>query len=179
MNQDQVPEPAIPGWVPQLFPGVLPRAITLRRPWARLVVEGAKTVENRAWRTPYRGMLFIHAGLSVDTTAPEVRGQDAGPVGLVGVVRLVDICDRSWGDPAVGPDECGCGPWSRRGTAHWRLAHAVAFANPIGHPGRPGLWVVERDAVDALRAALTAAAAPAGGWGPWPGGDHGAGAGSC
>lgn len=37
------------------------KAITLTQPWASLVAIGAKRVETRSWRTPYRGPLAIHA----------------------------------------------------------------------------------------------------------------------
>ena len=38
------------------------KALTLREPWASLVLEGVKTLETRSWATRYRGELFIHAG---------------------------------------------------------------------------------------------------------------------
>jgi hypothetical protein len=37
------------------------KAITVRQPWAELIASGAKRVENRTWRTRYRGPLLIHA----------------------------------------------------------------------------------------------------------------------
>ena len=38
--------------------------LSVRQPWAWLLCEGLKDVENRNWRTNYRGELFIHAGKS-------------------------------------------------------------------------------------------------------------------
>jgi activating signal cointegrator 1 len=35
--------------------------ISLKQPWATLVVLGAKKIETRSWGTKYRGMLAIHA----------------------------------------------------------------------------------------------------------------------
>ena len=40
------------------------RALTIRQPWAWLIVNGYKDVENRSWRTRHRGALLIHAGAS-------------------------------------------------------------------------------------------------------------------
>src|ERR1700689_5364039 len=37
------------------------KALTLTQPWASLVAVGAKRIETRSWRTPYRGPLAIHA----------------------------------------------------------------------------------------------------------------------
>lgn len=35
--------------------------LSVKQPWASLIVCGAKDVENRTWTTPYRGRLLIHA----------------------------------------------------------------------------------------------------------------------
>lgn len=35
--------------------------ISIRQPWAWLIVHGPKRVENRTWRTNYRGPILIHA----------------------------------------------------------------------------------------------------------------------
>jgi len=40
-------------------PGML--ALSIRQPWAWLIVHGPKRIENRAWPTRYRGPFLIHA----------------------------------------------------------------------------------------------------------------------
>lgn len=43
------------------------KTISIRQPWADLIVKsGAKQVENRTWKSLYRGPVYIHAGLKVD-----------------------------------------------------------------------------------------------------------------
>jgi ASCH domain len=37
------------------------KALSVRQPWAYFIVRGFKPVENRQWRTQYRGPLLIHA----------------------------------------------------------------------------------------------------------------------
>lgn len=37
------------------------KALSVRQPWAWLIVEGHKPLENRTWRTSHRGNLQIHA----------------------------------------------------------------------------------------------------------------------
>lgn len=37
------------------------KAISIRQPWAWLIVNGYKDIENRTWDTKYRGMVLIHA----------------------------------------------------------------------------------------------------------------------
>ena len=37
------------------------KALSLRQPWASLIIYGGKDIENRRWETKYRGPLLIHA----------------------------------------------------------------------------------------------------------------------
>lgn len=37
------------------------KAISIKQPWAWLIVNGYKDIENRTWDTKYRGMVLIHA----------------------------------------------------------------------------------------------------------------------
>ena len=34
------------------------KAITIKQPWASLIVHGIKDIENRTWRTNYRGRVL-------------------------------------------------------------------------------------------------------------------------
>lgn len=36
-------------------------ALSIRQPWAWLVVNGIKDIENRVWSTRYRGEFYVHA----------------------------------------------------------------------------------------------------------------------
>ena len=40
------------------------KAITIKQPWASLIVEGIKDIENRTWKTSFRGRVLIHAGMN-------------------------------------------------------------------------------------------------------------------
>ncbi|MDD4027929.1 MAG: ASCH domain-containing protein [Bacilli bacterium] len=42
------------------------KVITLKQPWASLIVNGYKKYEFRFWKTNYRGELYIHAGKGID-----------------------------------------------------------------------------------------------------------------
>lgn len=37
------------------------KAISIRQPWAWLILNAGKDIENRDWRTSYRGPILIHA----------------------------------------------------------------------------------------------------------------------
>lgn len=45
------------------------RALSIMQPWAWLIVNGYKHLENRDWRTKFRGPVCIHAGKAVDQSA--------------------------------------------------------------------------------------------------------------
>jgi hypothetical protein len=47
-------------------PSVLYHALSLKQPWATLLVHGIKSIEIRRWRTPYTGRLLIHAARGRD-----------------------------------------------------------------------------------------------------------------
>lgn len=76
------------------------KAISIRQPWAWLIVQGYKDVENRTWRTNYRGPILIHASKSLDPDLPSLRRRFLQrsirlPIhfhrgGIVGRARLVD-----------------------------------------------------------------------------------------
>ena len=42
------------------------KALSIRQPWASLIVAGIKDIENRSWVTNYRGKLLIHAAQKFD-----------------------------------------------------------------------------------------------------------------
>lgn len=78
------------------------KALSIRQPWAWLIVHGFKDVENRSWSTQFRGLLLVHAGRTLDPRAayavelarsrgiavPEVDDLPRGAI--VGCVQVVD-----------------------------------------------------------------------------------------
>jgi hypothetical protein len=116
------------------------KALTIRQPYASLIIAGVKDVENRTWMTSHRGPLVIHAGRNVDRRGPQAAqaweavenlGLDV-PTGVVlGVVELIDVIE---GVNSV---------WAIPNHWHWVLGHPRPLAHPLPMPGRLGLWTVE------------------------------------
>jgi len=89
------------------------KCLSVRQPWAQLIVDGHKDVENRTWKTGHRGQILIHAGLRVEKGAAEYYREQAtqnsvpwpeklAKGGIIGVVDLVDCVDShssEWYDP--------------------------------------------------------------------------------
>ncbi len=68
------------------------KALSLKQPFAELVVSGKKTIELRKWNTKFRGKFFIHASKVPDPEAMKKFGFDKLPVGvIVGEAELIDV----------------------------------------------------------------------------------------
>ncbi|MBR1154613.1 ASCH domain-containing protein [Bradyrhizobium sp. JYMT SZCCT0428] len=74
------------------------KIISIRQPWASLIVSGVKDVENRSWSTSYRGLVLIHASRTADNITDDEfqsRFEMAIPAalprgGVVGIAEIVD-----------------------------------------------------------------------------------------
>lgn len=42
------------------------KVLTVKQPWASLIVHGIKDIENRSWRTNFRGRVLIHSSAKGD-----------------------------------------------------------------------------------------------------------------
>ena len=42
------------------------KCLTIKQPWASLIIDGYKKYEFRSWKTNYRGKIFIHAGKNLE-----------------------------------------------------------------------------------------------------------------
>ena len=132
------------------------KILSVRQPWAWLIVEGYKDIENRKWRTSYRGPLLIHSSQAVDPTdfpmqrewietCGIVIPEDLPRGAIVGSATLTDVLDMN--DP--GGRLC-FSPWFE-GPYGFHMADAVEFAEPIPWRGQLGI----RDISDALAARVS------------------------
>lgn len=77
------------------------RALSLKQPWAWLVVNGYKDIENRSWRTNHRGPLLIHASRSPDLMTLDFKEEIKRTYGVLlpddveigGIIGVVDVID--------------------------------------------------------------------------------------
>jgi hypothetical protein len=71
-------------------------ALSVKQPWAALLVAGVKTVEVRTWSTRTRGPVLLHAAKTIDdrpdgwalVTTPELKALAAVRGGLIGAADL-------------------------------------------------------------------------------------------
>lgn len=73
-------------------------AISIRQPWAALLVAGIKSIEVRKWPTRRRGPVLIHAAKLVDErpegwarlTTPELKEAATLRGGIIGIGEIVE-----------------------------------------------------------------------------------------
>src|SRR3954470_3027657 len=58
------------------------KCLTVRQPWAYLIIAGIKRIENRSRATKFRGRLAIHAAQKLDGDWNDILDAEGGPVGL-------------------------------------------------------------------------------------------------
>jgi hypothetical protein len=110
------------------------KALSVRQPWAWLIIAGHKDVENRSWTTTYRGPLLIHAARRPDDVMADIENRYGVSIdrtalqfwGIIGHVELVDVVKRSDSKWFLGP-------------------FGFVFRNPVALPffpigGRPKLF---------------------------------------
>ena len=140
------------------------KIISVRQPWAWLIVAGHKDIENRTWRTSYRGPLLIHASQAMEEDDFPMQRQwikESGIVipedlprgAIVGAATLTDVHD--WASPPYtgsvpGQVKYSPSPWFE-GPYGFEMADAVEFAESI--PCRGQLSI--RDISDALAARVS------------------------
>ncbi len=68
------------------------KALSLKQPYAELILQGKKTIELRKWNTSFRGAFLIHASKHVDSGAMQHFGFTELPVGcIVGKAVLQEV----------------------------------------------------------------------------------------
>lgn len=125
-------------------------ALSIRQPWAWLIVNGHKDIENRDWPTVFRGELLVHAGQTLtrpfyDTTVAELSAaglcppdlpafEDLPRGGLVGWTRVVDCLQEH---PS---------PWKLEGSHGFVLRDSRPMPF-VPWKGRLGFFNVPREAI--------------------------------
>lgn len=129
------------------------RCLAIRQPWAWAIVAGAKDVENRSWKTDYRGPVVIQASSNkvvVNRLAKthELRPREFAYSALIGVADLVDIVPLS--------EELEANPWAW-GPHCWIFRNARAFHRSIPLKGKLNLYTLTDDAAQKARIEIATA----------------------
>lgn len=105
------------------------RALSIKQPWAWLIIYGGKDIENRTWTTAFRGTCYVHASKALDIqaykqlvadgvtlpTRAELLEQQGGIIGTIDITDCVQSHASQW---FTGPN-------------------GFVLANPVSLPFRP------------------------------------------
>jgi hypothetical protein len=137
------------------------KCITVRQPWASLLVNGATQYLARGWRTHHRGRLAIHASVKLTRSHVELccdkdmrrllrgcgydfalelpRQAILGTVTLADCIYVTETNQHLFdpGDPAVVFGLVRPGQWA------WICSNHHTLARPVPMAGRLGVYAVE------------------------------------
>ena len=124
------------------------KALTIREPWASLIVDGYKKYEFRSWRTNYRGKILIHAGISIEKDMLNrfknynlecVKGA------IIGEAILTDciLVGKKLNEELRKIDPIVYGKSNHVEKYAWKLENVIKYENPIYCKGQLGLWNFE------------------------------------
>ncbi len=122
--------------------------LSIRQPWAWLIVNAGKDIENRSWPTKFRGRFLIHASKGMTRDEYEDAGLCAADSrialprfevlergGIVGEAEIVDCVTRSESVWFFGP--YGFVLRNAKPLPFWPCKGALGFFNPGNAGGQP------------------------------------------
>lgn len=121
------------------------KVLTIKQPWASLIINGYKRYEFRSWKTNYRGKILIHAGKSLEKDMV-LRFKDYNleyELGaIIGEARLVDciLVDEDFNSKLRDIDPIVYGRSNHVEKYAWKLENIVMYDEPIYVSGKLGLW---------------------------------------
>jgi hypothetical protein len=124
------------------------KVLSVRQPYASLLVSGVKDIENRSRRTSFRGTVLIHASAKEHDVVQLLRRQDHfSTVDIDTMVQMDEVDEKSLFSCIIGSiDIVDCvhnhpSEWAQKGQWHWVCANARKFEHPIrGVKGKLGIW---------------------------------------
>lgn len=150
------------------------KTLTVKQPWASLIVEGIKDIENRTWKTKFRGRVLIHSSASsageISTLLNSVQkiglidkmcngglGYDLPKSAIIGSVEIVDCIinhESIWAEKTEfspyrvdGEENEGIKP-----IYNWVLANPIKFEHPIENvKGKLSLWEYDLKGIPSLK----------------------------
>ncbi|HZK68112.1 MAG TPA: hypothetical protein VFC36_00790 [Paludibacter sp.] len=109
------------------------KAISIKQPWSSFIALGYKDIENRTWKTNFRGRVLIHVGADkklhpnltrdqCDKLYKYFTGIGTQPKQYSAIIGSVEIVDCIQNSPSI---------WAEPDCWHWVLKDPVLFEKPI------------------------------------------------
>lgn len=148
------------------------KALSIKQPWASLIAHGIKDIENRTWRTHFRGRIYIHAcgkplnrsivydvlnekqwNFTFDEINPDKFNADN--LYYSAIIGEVDIVDCVINHPSIWAEKTFMYEYDDSGEKpigkpmfNWVLANPVLYNKPIINvKGKLSFWEPDNDLV--------------------------------
>jgi len=122
------------------------KVITIKEPWASLIINGYKEYEFRSWKTNYRGEILIHTSQQVDKEALKkfedlnLNYQTSKIIGKVTIIDCKLVDDKF--DKELSKNKV-YSLSSKIGKYAWVLKDPQPLINNKEVKGRLGIWNIE------------------------------------
>jgi hypothetical protein len=121
------------------------KALTIKEPWATLIIEGYKAYEFRSWKTNYRGKILIHAGMTLEKENAEKFKEYNLDYSRGAIIGEAEITDCIFVTKEVNEKLKKINPLVYGKSGHvekyaWKLENVKKYDEPIFIKGQLGLW---------------------------------------
>jgi len=128
-------------------------ALSVRQPWAELLISGRKSIEIRKWAPDYRGRLWLHAGLKADSWLERRFGLEGaykgGFIGSIQLAAVVPMTAERWDQWREHHLDTG---QYKNGLFAWLMEAPRRFIAPVPGHGRLSLFRPSDDVLGQLTA---------------------------
>lgn len=146
------------------------KALSIKQPWASLIVHGIKDIENRTWKTNFRGRIYVHASGKPANEPYQIFTDDQWKSieekrhdffvfhsytelsQIIGEIEIVDcVINHSsiWAEKTEGVT-AGNQFFYKKPIYNWVLANPVLYEKPIPAKGKLSLWEPDFEIVECI-----------------------------
>lgn len=124
------------------------KVLTIREPWASLIINGYKKYEFRSWKTNYRGKILIHTSQKVEKEMlSRFKDYNLNCVSgsIIGEAELTDciLVDEEFNQNLRKTDNVVYGKSNHVEKYAWKLENIKKYDKTIPMKGKLGLWNIE------------------------------------
>ncbi len=124
------------------------KVLTIKQPWADLIINGHKCYEFRSWKTNYRGKILIHAGMDIEKDML-VRFKDykleCVKGAIIGEAVITDciLVNEDFNEKVKDINPVVYGRSNHIEKYAWKLENIIKYDKTIFVKGKLGLWNYE------------------------------------
>ena len=119
------------------------KVLTIKEPWASLIINGYKEYEFRSWKTNYRGKILIHVAKSIDKEKIKELNYNItySSSEIIGEATITDciLVDEEFNKELIKDNKTVYGN-NHIGLYAWKLENIKKYDKKIKVKGKLGLW---------------------------------------